>query len=80
MARATLETSRFICPSGSRKQHSSWLSTSIPNRFSELEIKARVSDVLAYVLNHVWEAARVAGAPLPCLEDQTADREEDEDL
>ncbi len=50
-----------------------------PNRFSKTEIKAGVSDVLAYVLDHMWEAARVAGVPLPCLEDETVDRDDDED-
>ncbi len=50
-----------------------------PGRFSELEIKAGVSDVLAYVLDHMWEAGRVAGVPLPGLEDETVDRDDDED-
>jgi hypothetical protein len=49
-----------------------------PNRFSKTEIKAGVSDVSAYVLDHMWEAARVAGVPLPCLEDEALDRDGDE--
>jgi hypothetical protein len=50
-----------------------------PNRFSKLEIKAGISDVLAYVLDHMWEAARIAGGPLPCLDDEMIDRDDDED-
>ena len=50
-----------------------------PNRFSKLEIEAGVSDLLASVLDHVWEAARVAGGPLPCLGDQTVDHDDGED-
>lgn len=38
-------------------------------RFSKAEIKTGVPDVLA-MLDNVWEAARVAGFPLPCLEDE----------
>lgn len=49
-----------------------------PRRFSELEVEAGVADVLAYVLDHVWEAARLAGYPLPCLEDESLDGEEGE--
>ena len=49
-----------------------------PGRFSELEIEAGVSYLLAYVLDHVWEAARMAGYPLPCLEDESLDGEEGE--
>jgi len=47
-----------------------------PKRFSELEVEAGVSDVLAYVLDHVWEAARLGGFPLPCLESETLHGEE----
>ena len=32
-----------------------------PKRFSRAEVEASVSDVLAYVLDHIREAARVAG-------------------
>lgn len=46
-----------------------------PHRFSKIEIEAGVSDVLVYVLDHMWEAARVAGLPLPCLEDETVDED-----
>jgi hypothetical protein len=38
-------------------------------RFSKAEIKNEVSDVLG-MLDEIWEAARVAGFPLPCLEDE----------
>ena len=47
-----------------------------PGRFSEAEVEAGVSDVLLYVLDHVWEAARLAGVPLPCLEDENLHGEE----
>lgn len=50
-----------------------------PNTFSKIEIKAGVADVLAYVPDHMWEAARVAGVPLPCLEDETVDRDDDDE-
>lgn len=50
-----------------------------PKRFSKAEIEAGVSDVLAYVLDHVWEAARAAGYPLPCLEGEGLDGDNDED-
>ncbi|MBI4528023.1 MAG: hypothetical protein HY695_29865 [Deltaproteobacteria bacterium] len=50
-----------------------------PARFSKAEIKAGVSDVLACVLDHVWEAVRVAGGPLPCLDDETLDGNDNED-
>jgi len=36
-----------------------------PKRFSKAEIEAGVSGVLANVLDHIWEAVRVAGGPLP---------------
>ncbi len=49
-----------------------------PRRFSEAEIEAGVSDVLLYVLDHVWEAGRLAGVPLPCLEDENLHGEEGE--
>jgi hypothetical protein len=38
-------------------------------RFSKAEINAGISAVLD-LLDYVWEAARVAGYPLPCLEDE----------
>jgi len=38
-----------------------------------------VSGVLAHVLDHVWEAARVAGYPPPCLEEETVEGDNDED-
>jgi hypothetical protein len=50
-----------------------------PKRFSEAEVEAGVSDVLAYVLDHVWEAARLGGFPLPCLEGETLHGEEGDD-
>jgi hypothetical protein len=37
-----------------------------PKRFSRAEVEASVSGVLADVLDHMWEAARVAGHALPC--------------
>ena len=48
-----------------------------PKRFSRAEVEASVSGVLADVLDHMWEAARVAGYALPCLEDETVDRDDD---
>jgi hypothetical protein len=48
-------------------------------RFSKAEIEAGVSDVLLEALDHIWEAARVAGFPLPCLEDETF-HDDDEDI
>ena len=48
-------------------------------RFSKAEIDAGVSDVLLEALDHIWEAARVAGYPLPCLEDDIPD-DDDEDI
>jgi len=48
-------------------------------RFSKAEIETGVSEVLLEVLDHMWEAARVAGLPLPCLEDETL-HEDDEDF
>ena len=50
-----------------------------PKRFTKEEIEASVSGVLATVLDHVWEAARVAGHPLPCLESDFPDGDDDED-
>ena len=44
-------------------------------RFAKEEIEASVSGVPATVLDHVWEAARVAGYLLPCLESGRADRQ-----
>ena len=49
-----------------------------PKRFSRAEVEASVSDVLAYVLDHIWEAARVAGYPLPCLEEETVERDDED--
>jgi hypothetical protein len=46
-------------------------------RLSNAEIAAGVSDVLLEALDHIWEAARVAGFPLPCLEDETVDDDDD---
>jgi hypothetical protein len=50
-------------------------------RFSKAEIKAGISDVLE-TLDYVWEAARVSGYPLPCLEDEAVgdDYDNDEDF
>jgi hypothetical protein len=48
-------------------------------RFSKAEIEAGVSDMLLEALDHIWEAARVAGFPLPCLEDETF-HDDDEDI
>jgi hypothetical protein len=51
-----------------------------PKRFSKAEIEAEVTDVLANVLDHIWEAARVAGVvPLPCLDSENLD-DDDEDV
>ena len=49
-----------------------------PKRFSRAEVEASVSDVLANVLDHIWEAARVAGYPLPCLEEETVERDDED--
>jgi hypothetical protein len=49
-------------------------------RFSKAEIETGVSEVLLEVLDHMWEAARVAGLPLPCLEDETLDDDDDEEI
>jgi hypothetical protein len=46
-------------------------------RFSKAEIETGVSDVLLEALDHIWEAARVAGYPLPCLEDETVDDDDE---
>jgi len=48
-------------------------------RFSKAEIETGVSDVLLEALDHIWEAARMAGYPLPCLEDETL-HDDDEDI
>jgi hypothetical protein len=50
-----------------------------PKRFSNAEIDAGVSGVLAHVLDHVWEAVRAAGGPLPYLPDETPARGDDEE-
>ena len=47
-------------------------------RFSKAEIETSVSEVLLEVLDHIWEAARIAEFPLPCLEDETL-HDDDED-
>lgn len=49
-----------------------------PKRFSRAEVEASVSDVLANVLDHIWEAARVAGYPLPWLEEDTVERDDED--
>jgi hypothetical protein len=46
-------------------------------RFSKAEIAAGVSDVLLEALDHIWEAARVAGFPLPCLEEETVNDDDE---
>ena len=48
-------------------------------RFSSAEIETGISDVLLEALDHIWEAARMAGFPLPCLEDETL-HNDDEDI
>jgi hypothetical protein len=48
-------------------------------RFSKAEIETGVSGVLSEVLDHMWEAARVAGVALPSLEDEMLD-DDDEDI
>jgi hypothetical protein len=48
-------------------------------RFSKAEIETGVSGVLSEVLDHMWEAARVAGVALPSLEDEMFD-DDDEDI
>lgn len=50
-----------------------------PKRFSKAEIEAGVSDVLANVLDHMWEAVLAAGGPLPCLPDEKLERDDDDD-
>jgi hypothetical protein len=47
-------------------------------RFSKAEIEAGVTGVLANVLDHIWEAARVAGFPLPCLDSEYLDDDDEE--
>lgn len=47
-------------------------------RFSKAEIETSVSEVLLEVLDHIWEAARIAEFSLPCLEDETL-HDDDED-
>ena len=76
MERAAQETSRFTYHSGLKKRLSVWLCSS--KRFSKAEIEAGVTGVLANVLDHIWEA-RVAGVPLPCLENENLD-DNDEDI
>lgn len=49
-----------------------------PKRFSRAEVEASISDVLANVLDHIWEAARVAGYPLPCFEEDTVERDDED--
>jgi hypothetical protein len=48
-------------------------------RFAKAEIEAGVTGVLANVLDHIWEAARVAGVPLPCLDNENLD-DDDENI
>ena len=50
-----------------------------PKRFSKAEVEAGVSDVLANVLDHVWDAVLAAGGPLPCLPDEEPERDDDDD-
>jgi hypothetical protein len=47
-------------------------------RFSKEEIEAGISDVLE-TLDYIWEATRVAGYPLPCLQDEAFDDDYDDD-
>ncbi|HXV80719.1 MAG TPA: hypothetical protein VEG60_12650 [Candidatus Binatia bacterium] len=47
-------------------------------RFSKAEIETGVSDVLD-MLDNIWEAARLAGYPLPCLEEEVL-HYDDEDI
>lgn len=49
-----------------------------PKRFSRAEVEASVSDVLANVLDPIWEAARVGGHLLPCLEEETVERDDED--
>ena len=46
-------------------------------RFSKVEIETGVVDVLD-MLDNIWEAARVAGFPLPCLEDEVLHSDDDD--
>jgi hypothetical protein len=46
-------------------------------RFSKAEIETGVVDVLD-MLDNIWEAGRVAGFPLPCLEDEVLHYDDDE--
>ena len=50
-----------------------------PKKFSKAEIEAGVSGVLANVLDDMWEAVRVTGGPLPCLDNETFDDNDDDD-
>ena len=47
-------------------------------RFAKAEIEAGVTGVLANVLDHIWEGARVAGFPLPCLDSEYLDDDDEE--
>ena len=49
-----------------------------PKKFSKAEIEAGVTSVLSNVLDHIWEAALVAGVPLPCLDNETFDDNDDD--
>jgi hypothetical protein len=46
-------------------------------RFSKVEIETGVVDVLD-MLDNIWEAARVTGFPLPCLEDEVLHYDDDD--
>lgn len=50
-----------------------------PKKFSNAEVDAGVSDVLGNVLDDIWEAALVAGYPLPCLDNETFNDDYDDD-
>jgi hypothetical protein len=50
-----------------------------PKKFSKAEVEAGVSSVLTNVLDDMWDAALVAGYPLPCLDDETIDFDDNDD-
>ena len=70
MAHAAHERSRFTCQQCFEEAEFLVALQIDAKRFSKAEIETGVSEVLLEVLDHMWEAARVAGFPLPCLEDE----------
>jgi hypothetical protein len=77
MAQTMHERSRFTCQSALREAAFLVAVQLDSKQFSKAEIDAGVSDVLLEALDHIWEAARGAGFPLPCLEDDIPYDDED---